>query len=1538
MKDIKLIIVLLILLVSSITLPLNESNGGWNSENSEYEVSSTLPFNNNTQNGSSSNFHVLKDSQYDLNAKSPIRIDSNDGLINLSLDKGWHGDGSADDPFIIENYEINGQDLGYAFYIGNVTLHFLIRNCYLHSAEGYARRYFRDSGLYLYNTTNGQIKNNTIAHNRYGIYIQNSWNNTIKNNTISENMGPEMFLLDSDNNTIEKNSIQDKNEPFRNEENQSKNVLVKFRPSKTPDHSEILKDSHLYNELRGLTEYVDASIDRVYPFINGGLLILNEGEDPETAVKILSNHPHVEYAELDRKIQLMKTPNDPGYPSLWGMEAISAPDAWDITTGCDEVVIAVLDTGIDHTHPDLKANLWEDQNGYHGYNFVNDSYYPIDDHGHGTHVAGTIGAVGNNSKGVVGVNWNISLMSLKFIDETGSGTVSDAIASLEYILERKKEGTNIIATSNSWGGTGKSRLLMEAIEHHRDEDILFVAAAGNNNRNLERHPIYPASYELTNVISVGSTDEDDTRSTFSNYGANSVHVAAPGRQINSTDPDEGYRYATGTSMAVPHVSGLAALIASNNESYNHNNIKNIIISSVDRLDDLDGRTLTSGRINAASALTKAPDEDVNLWIHGPGDLSQVEALTVSNVMVSLNDGIYPILGANISVEFSTGEDTIYLQDDGEGWDQVEDDGYYTGSWIPVVHGEVKLTFTARLEDWERQKTVNVTVGKDAGISVWSSNANVIHSNDLTDNPYGVSLFESHNNVLDGNNLSGNMYGVLVERSNRTILTQNSIEDVYEGIVFLESHHNEIHENHISDNLFGINIIEGSNHTLYSNYVFDNYIGIMTTASKNDTFLENNISECIYGIDIYFSNNNTLLGNTGYNNSIFLSLWLSEDDIIDANRGIDNRYNLYMVFSKNITLKNNIFEDSGMMIGGNELEYWDTHHIDMSNTVNGNPIYYWVDREDGTLPSDAGQIILVNSTGVTIKDQNLDRASIGVTLAFSSANTVVNNTVSENFIGIYSYLSDSNEIISNKAFNNEENGIRIFGSDMISLSENTVVNGSYGITILNSERITLKDNHIENTGLSLGGIELKYWNTHSIDTSNKVNGDSIHYWNNEDGGIIPLDAGQVILANCTGVTVRNQELSNMGDAIIIGYSNNITLKDLSISDNILGVYLRESTNNSLKNISSTNNTQGITMLYSNANQIFESNFLNDTYGIILARSKSNEIYLNDFSGTRRAVHIILDSRYNKIYHNNFFESEFDPGRDSGQDNRWYSGYPEGGNYWIIHESEDIYSGPDQNESGRDGIADTPYEGNNFIDKYPLMEPVKPIEIDLLTPENDTYINRDKIIVNWFSSGGIGMIQHRIRVEGEEWIEIGNATDHELTGLKDGVNVVQVEARDNAGRTKNETVVFTVDTNPPIIELKEPEEWTVIYGNEVIVRWEGKSEYSEIAYYEIRIDEGEWIKVEDETKYFFENLRNGINTVEVRAVDRAGNNAVEEVSFHVYSYNLYILVPLLVLTIVLLSYGIWGLTKPIKNNDVKLKVSMKDSDEKHSIDTSEYNLFR
>ncbi len=348
----------------------------------------------------------------------------------------------------------------------------------------------------------------------------------------------------------------------------------------------------------------------------------------EAAMQALAGDPAVRAVEPDYLVRGIGTPDDASFGQLWGLHNtgqtggtadadIDAPEAWNISTGSRSVLVGIIDTGLDRSHPDLAANAWtnpresgsgrdangsdDDGNGFiddwRGWNFVADNNNPNDDHSHGTHVAGTIGAVGNNGQGVVGVCWQVSLVGLKFLDASGSGFTSDAV---DAVLYADAIGCDI--TSNSWGGGGYSQALKDAIDVLGSHGRLFVAAAGNDGTDNDTYPHYPSSYSCPNIIAVGASDHTDQRAWFSCYGATSVDLFAPGVSTLSTVPGGGYASYNGTSMATPHVSGACALMKSVSPTLTASQIKAALIAQVDVQPAFTGFCVSNGRLNLFKAL------------------------------------------------------------------------------------------------------------------------------------------------------------------------------------------------------------------------------------------------------------------------------------------------------------------------------------------------------------------------------------------------------------------------------------------------------------------------------------------------------------------------------------------------------------------------------------------------------------------------------------------------------------------------------------------------------------------------------------------------------------------------------------------------------------------------------------------------------------------------------------------------------------------------------------------------------------------------
>ncbi|MCB0319623.1 MAG: S8 family serine peptidase [Bdellovibrionales bacterium] len=320
----------------------------------------------------------------------------------------------------------------------------------------------------------------------------------------------------------------------------------------------------------------------------------------------------IDICECNYPLEISALPNDELLnPSV--LEQMSLQSAWDIERGSQRVVVAVLDTGVDSQHPDLVGNIWEntseipgngqddDQNGYvddiMGYDFFNGDGDSFDDNGHGTHVAGIIGAHGNNRIGSSGVNWQTRIMPLKFLGADGSGNTSNAIQAIHYAIDNGADILNL-----SFGGPQASEGLYQAIYRASQNGVLVIAAAGNKGQNIDLYPEYPASFPLENIISVAALDKDSNLSWFSNYGSASVDIAAPGMEIVSTIPDGKYASFSGTSMAAPFVSGIAALVLSSDPTLRGTPLRERVLRNAQKVNAFSGFVGTQGRVNAYGAI------------------------------------------------------------------------------------------------------------------------------------------------------------------------------------------------------------------------------------------------------------------------------------------------------------------------------------------------------------------------------------------------------------------------------------------------------------------------------------------------------------------------------------------------------------------------------------------------------------------------------------------------------------------------------------------------------------------------------------------------------------------------------------------------------------------------------------------------------------------------------------------------------------------------------------------------------------------------
>ena len=423
----------------------------------------------------------------------------------------------------------------------------------------------------------------------------------------------------------------EKRRPFAETEAE---LLVRFKPGVSVD--EIKRIAARNNDL----------MDDEYEAVNGLVSIddLDDADVEQTVRQYSAMNDLVEYAQPNYEIRLdpqdlpasghdlllrevSDGPNDPQFGQQWALNNlgqdggkeradIDALLAWTKTQGSEKIIVAVLDTGVDYTHKDLVSNMWtrpdsvpqyaDDELGsfddVHGFDADTNASDPMDENGHGTHCAGIIGAEGDNGEGIAGINWHVRIMPLKFLGRSGSGTTKNAIEAINYAIDRKKKGVNVRVINASWGSTQYSRALEDAIRAAGEQGILFVAAAGNSSTDNDKRAHYPSNYKLPNVLSVAAMDRTDSLTSFSNFGAKTVHVAAPGRDILSTWLGSAYREASGTSMAAPQVAGVAALILANEPTMTVEKLRDRILRSVDKVDSLDGKVSTGGRLCATQAL------------------------------------------------------------------------------------------------------------------------------------------------------------------------------------------------------------------------------------------------------------------------------------------------------------------------------------------------------------------------------------------------------------------------------------------------------------------------------------------------------------------------------------------------------------------------------------------------------------------------------------------------------------------------------------------------------------------------------------------------------------------------------------------------------------------------------------------------------------------------------------------------------------------------------------------------------------------------
>jgi|GEM_PF-2307197 len=522
--------------------------------------------------------------------------------------------------------------------------------------------------------------------------------------------------------------------------------------------------------------------------------------------------------------------------------------------------------------------------------------------------------------------------------------------------------------------------------------------------------------------------------------------------------------------------------------------------------------------------------------------------------------------------------------------------------------------------------------------------------------------------------------------------------------------------------------------------------------SNNTIQDNAGSS---GVDVVGSYEITWINNTIIHDTVSLHFWLSGENTLVSNKMIGGE----------------------LFISGDTFGHWHTHEIDTTNTVNGDPVYYWKNRTGGTVPQGAGQVILANSTGVTIENQNITGASISI--GFSWNNTVENNNIADSF-----------------------DGIRLERTTDIKVENNTISSVDRGITLIESWNNNFANNTMKGTGFYITeGLKIGpwHWSWHEIDTSNTVNGDPVYYWKNRTGGTVPPGAGQVILANSTGVTIENQNITGGGIGILVGHSSENNITDNQIVNNRHGLYFARS----------------------GENRITSNTISDNEYGYFAGESP-NILLENNVTGN--TVGFLIYSQDSIIYHNRFIGNEYHA-YDAMRRNNWNKPYPIGGNYWDDHIEPDEYSGPGQDEPGSDGIVDVP---RNIMgeakDEYPWTNPTisssprildpEPSNEETETPVNTTLsveIESDDypVEVEFYLDD---TLKYSEEIEKDGRVETGQIELEYNTTYKWNV---EANSQDKGNRTVSPTYSF--DTEPLKYELKvnvEGEGTVEVDGEEIV----------------------------------------------------------------------------------------------------------------------------